>query len=345
MKLKEIFFQEGNILKIRYCDTVVTFKMPEYFKIQEVSNDLKILSLILLFYPIDKSLFNYNFTRKRTGNRIGLAYSGGVDSTAAWCLLPKNRTIPFYFQREIIKPTQFRHDNALLAIEKLPSEVLILQSDMDQVRVKTGQAAGFLNDQSFFGGFVLLADYLKIGYLSSGAMLESTYLKKGYEFRDFHNDPYFERWFGLFERAGLPLFYPCMTCSEILTSKIVSQSGLYAQSCVRGTGGEGCNRCYKCFRKKLINGELLKYDQNGEVYRVLKTRPLKQGASLIYAMDRAGVDIPELREYKDLNLNWLENYFEYTLLSIPAEWREYLRGELNKYSSLADDNILKSFRL
>lgn len=347
MKLEEIFIQQDNILNINYLNLTITFKMPEYFNIDKVSDDLKMLCLILLFYPIDEELIKYKFTRKSSGNKIGLAFSGGVDSTAAYCLLPKNNLIIFHHKRIVIGSSQYKNDNPLFVINHLPSDVLIIDSTLEEVRKLTGSYSRFLNDFSFFAGFVLLSDYLNIGYLSTGMMLESTYIKKGYQFVDFHNSTYYKKWFHLFKRANLSLFFPCIPCSEILTNKIVKINNVFAQSCIRGTKGEGCGTCYKCFRKKLLNGIFLNnYKSYEEINRILNHRPLKQGASLIYAMNKINANIPELQEYKGRNLDFLENYFEYTLNSIPEEFRDYLKKELNKYTtSLNEDAPLKSFKL
>lgn len=347
LDLEMIFSQTGNQVVVNYLNQHITFKMPDYFNINEVSDDLKMLSLFVLFYPIDKSLADYKFTRKSAGNKIGLAFSGGVDSTAAYALLPKEDTIMFHHKRINATPSLYKHDNPMFVISKLPEEVLIVESELENIRVpERSNKSGFLNDYSFFGGFILLVDYLNIGYLSTGMMLESTYLKKGYVFRDFHVSSYYDFWFKFFEKANLPLFFPCIPSSEILTNKIVEVNNLVAQSCIRGVRGNGCNRCYKCIRKKLINGELLSYTSNSEPCLMMKKRPLKQGGSLIYGMNKHGFNIPELKEYEGLKLNWLENYFEYTLQSIPIEFREYLKGELNKYTTpIMDVQKLKEFKL
>lgn len=344
---KEIFTQEGNIVTINYLDTKVTFAVPDYFNIDEVSEDLKQLSLILLFYPIDKTLINHKFTRESAGDKIGLAFSGGVDSVAASALLPKDKLVLFHHKRIINRPSLYKHDNPMFVIDHHPDDVLIIESNLEDVRLKTGKMTGFLNDFSFYAGFVLLADYLEIGYLSTGMMLESTYIKGGYEYRDFHNSDYFKRWFTFFKNANLPLFFPCIPCSEILNNKIVKDNNLTAQSCIRGVNGEGCGTCYKCFRKKMFNGEVIEnYTTHYEINKLITSRPLKQGASLIYAMQKGNFDIPELVEYKNVDVSFLEDYFEYTLNSIPEEYRDYLRGELNKYANPNPDiDKLKNFKL
>ena len=346
LDLNKIFSQSGNDLIISHLNHHIKFVMPDYFDITAVSDDLKMLSLFVLFYPIDKTLADYEFTRESAGNKIGLAFSGGVDSVAASALLPQDDMVIFHHKRIITTQTMYRHDNPMFVIEHHPKDVLIIESDLEDVRLSQGRMAGFLNDHSFSGGFILLSDYLNIGYLSTGMMLESTYLKKGYEFRDFHVSSYYDFWFRFFEKANLPLFFPCIPCSEILTNKIVEANGLVAQSCIRGVNGIGCSRCYKCFRKKLINGELLTYTTNSEPSVMMKKRPLKQGASLIYAMNKNKFNIPELSEYNSLELSWLEGYFEYTLQSIPIEFREYLKGELNKYTKPnINEAKLKEFKL
>jgi len=63
-------------------------------------------------------------------------------------------------------------------------------------------------------------------------------------------------------------------------------------------------------------------------------------------MNKGNFNILQLKEYKDLELEWLEKYFDHTLLSIPLEHREYLKNELNKYTeSIDDESILKLFKL
>jgi len=235
----------------------------------------------------------------------------------------------------------------MFVIKHFPTDVLVIDSNLEEVRKLTGSYPGFINDFSFFAGLVLLADYLGIGYLSTGMMLESTYIRKGYHYIDFHNSTYFKKWFKFFNRANLPLFFPCIPCSEILTNKIVNDNHIVAQSCIRGTEGNGCGTCYKCFRKKLLGGNLLdNYASYPEIQSTLVKRPLKQGASLICAMNRGNFDIPELKEYKKLDLDWLDDYFDYTLLALPEEYRGYLRNEISKYAILnTDETKLKTFKL
>lgn len=347
MNLNEKFKQVGNMLYVTHLDITTEFEMPEYFNINDVSDDLKTLSLICLFYPLDKELINYNFSREVSGNKIGLAYSGGVDSTAAYCLLPKDKIFLFHHKRIIVSKSMYKHDNPIYVIKNLPQDVLLINSDLEEIRLKSGASVGFLNDFSFFGGFVLLADYLGIKYLSTGMMLESTYIYKGYIYRDFHNSDYFKFWFNLFESANLPLFFPCLPCSEILTNEIVKRNNIISESCIRGIDGKGCNKCYKCFRKNIINKKLLNnYSESKEIIRFITNRPIKQGASLIYAINKYGFNIPEVSEYKNMELSWLEQYFEYTLLSIPVEYRKYLKNELYKYSTINDNlSLLKSYTL
>lgn len=348
MELDKIFTQDGNTLTVNYLNTSTVFEMPDYFDINSVSNDLKMMSLIVMFHPEDESLINHEFTRKSAGNKIGLAFSGGVDSAAAYCLLPKDKTVVFHHKRIIESPTSYKHDNAMAVIDSLDCDVLVIESDLEEMPVHVGKSnrGGFLNDFSFFGGFILLADYLELGYLSTGMMFESTYIEKGHEFRDFHNSEYYQQWFTLFQNANIPFFFPCIPCSEIMTNRIVEANNAMAQSCVRGINGTGCNSCYKCFRKKMINGELIRYFDNGEIMKAITSTPIKQGSSLIYAMNTNKFTIPELSEFVDVDTSFLGTYFEYTLNSIPEEFREYLSNELNKYAS-ANPNVdlLKNFKI
>lgn len=349
MNFNTIFTQTDNIVTVNYLNIETTFKMPDYFNIEDVSDDLKALSLLLLYYPHDKTLIDYKFTRKSAGDKIGLAFSGGSDSVAASALLPKDKTVLFHHKRIIKTPSLYKHDNPMYVISKTNQPVLIIDSTLEEIRTSyqaETKRVGFSNDYSFFAGFLLLADYLNIGYLSSGMVFDSSYLKNGNIFRDFHNLPYFKKWFNLFERANLPLFFPCIPCSKVLVYKILETNNLVAETCIRGENGNRCDNCPKCFTTNLYKGLIDVIKSNPRAVTQMRDRPLIMAGLYTYSVNKHDINMPELMDVKGVDVNWLEHYFEYTLQSIPEEYREYLKKELNKYTTMCPDvNKLKTFKL
>lgn len=346
ISFEHIFTQQDNVLTIDYLNFKTVLKMPDYFKIDDVSDDLKALSLMLLYYNLDTTFVDYNFTRESSGNKIGLAFSGGLDCVAASALLPQEDTILFHHKRNSVMNSMYKHDNPEYVISNTKADVLVIESNLEDIRGLTGKRVGFMNDHSFFGGFVLLADYLNIGYLSTGMILEASYLKKGTIYRDFHNTEYWKFWGAYFNNAKLPLFFPCIPCSKVIIAKIVNANNLVAESCIRGVNGTKCNKCFKCYRSNLVNNVHADLKDNLDAHHYMLTKPMQHGLSIIRMMQKNNFYIEELDEYKNLDVSWLDDYFEYTLRSIPEEFRDYLRNELNKYAVCRlDSDVLKNFEL
>lgn len=335
--------QEGNKLTVDSLEGNFFFLMPDYFKLETVDPDLIRLAELVLFYPWNKSLAKYNFSRKR-GEKTALCFSGGIDSMAAYCLLPKD-TILFYHKREARGTTMMKLDNPLRVFRENKLNVEMVTSDQEEIQTFHGNPRGFSTDMAHAAAMILLADYWNLGYIATGTMLESTYIYKGYKYRDFSEDTYWNFWFKIFKSAGLELVFPVMPCSEYLNWKIVTCNNKLSISCIRGSG-EPCGKCYKCFRKLCIGNIKTGLDfRNKEISSILTTRPLKQAASLIYAMNKYGHEIPEIHEYKKIDLEWLEGYYDVAMEKIPEKYKEYLKNELEKYSTPMDRSKIKLFNL
>ena len=323
--------QEGNKALIEFPKGEVYFIMPDKWKLSETHPDLLKLTEYLLFspyYPID--LYNYKFTRK-PGKKIGLAFSGGVDSTAAMQLLPENTEL-VYNQREGFENTAMKQDNALRMFKKMKRNVWEIKSNQEIVNELFGSKRGYSTDYCVGLGVILMADMLDLGYFATGQMMESTFIKSGTNFRSFEKTRFWNEMNRFFGNTGLTLLGPTFSCSEVVTNKIVEVGefkGL-AQSCVRGMGGKGCDLCYKCFRKNLIRGKIINAN-SWEIDYYLKKRPLKQGSSLIYAMNKLKLKIPQVEEYEGMKLEWVENYYSPALKLLPKEIRIIVKGNLDKY--------------
>jgi len=339
------FVQDKQDLFITHKGATTWFRMPPGFSIKEVSEDLKILCLTLLFYPLNRDIYNHEYTRTPTGSNIGMAYSGGTDSASMAFLLPEDRTIPFHHLRLATTKTVYKPDNQTFCadvfedttIKRFRRGIIRIPSTFEDLRQLRGLRPGFMNDYSFFAGIVLMADELGLGYLSQGRLIENSWIHSGQYYQDWPNTEHYKTFFGLFERAGLPLYLPITLCSEALTTKIVTAEGLFTQPCMRGSRGQGCNNCYKCFRKSMLKGELIPYKDSKEIMTYITKRPLKQASGLIHAMNKYGFDIPELQEYKGLDLSFLEKWFPYTLRGIPKEFHEDLSARISQYAEREED--------
>lgn len=354
------WLQTGNNLLLESPHGTYHFVMPKDWKNEDTHPDLFKLVEFILFNPWYKSEFcktaieKYPWSRKQ-GKKIGHCFSTGMDSTAAMLLLPEDTEL-IYHQRINCEFGQYNQENALYMISQMKRKVHIVQSDHERIKtsfpgcpvsygVKRG---GFSTDFACGAGAILLADYLDLGYFSTGTILGSTYIEKGGKYRDFINSEYWNYWEPLFKQAGLQLIFPTACCSEVVTNKIVNQSEYkeLVQSCNRGGIGKPCNKCFKCFRKNLLNGKLSEISD--EVKRNLIQRPLHQGDALVYAYQKSGFSISDLEGYKTIDVKWLERYYPKALKEmVPLEISNEIEENLKKYNiepmNEEDTNKLKSF--
>jgi len=341
--------QSGTVLTCRNLGMTVNFDLNKDFDLDKVHKDTLKLCEWLMFGPWDKEILkDYTWTRKRSGDNIGLAYSGGVDSTAALTLLDFHKGLYlFYMQREGIDDTIMKQANPLESIrlveEIRQQEVTVVKTDFEKIRMfLEKKMCGFSTDLCVLIGAILMADQYKIGYLACGQMMESTWLRNGYEYRDFKESGYWKRHTAIFEKAGFKLYFPVHACSEILTSKI-AESGRYygvGNPCLRShLGGRSCMNCYKCFRKQMILGNQIPV--NPDTLNQIKKDKIKQGASLVYAYNKFNFYEHNLEKYKDLDYSFLEDYYAPSLELIPEEWRPQLEAELSKYASPMEFDLSK----
>jgi hypothetical protein len=136
----------------------------------------------------------------------------------------------------------------------------------------------------------------------------------------------------LLDGAGLVLALPTGGCSEVLTTRI-SDAGRYtglAISCPSATpDGTPCGRCFKCFRKLRLEGVADPPEPDASVTHTFEKYPLKSATSVMYAVQRSGYRHPVLDEYRDVDLRFLERYFDYAIEHmLPEHLRDHVRREL-----------------
>jgi hypothetical protein len=338
-----IWKQVGNRISFNYKELEIYFDMPDGYKLEDTHIDLLHLAEIILLSPWDEEIINRykdTFTRK-FGIHNSLSFSTGADSTAAMLLLPDSTLLSYHY-RDF--KSGLVHDNALRFINKLKEEnkdVLVIPSNHELIRTLHGLPVGFSTDFACLVHLVLLADYLHLKSISTGMVLESAYLGYGDKFRMFNNIEYRNKWKQLFESCGLYLNYPTAGLSEIITTKIVQSSKYkdYAYSCLRKL--DGCNNCYKCFRKNLLNGE--NPIINNETMTFISKRPPKMAVSIIYACQKNNIILEPLKEYMDMDLSFLERYYGEYLELNDNSISDFLKNKLKEYGieNMTSGDIIK----
>jgi hypothetical protein len=335
---RENWTQEQNRVTLKSAVMDIDFYVPGNFSIKHTSSDLLWAIEHVLFSPWDDK---YNLPwvpTRRPGNLPGLSFSGGVDSTAAMCLMPSNSLL-FYLERNF--ESMIQHENAKRFLSALDSEgrkTVSIQSNHEKIRTFYGKNPGFSTDYACMAHLILVADFYDLDAAATGMPLENTYFFHGSKVRDFAKSNFWKRYAPMFSYLGIPIYQPVAGCSEIVNNTIVKEYNysILATSCLRSkVAGETCNSCWKCFRKNTFNGQ--NWSMSPEISKFLAKRPLKQGIATLYAlqlMHKKGLKIP--KECEDLiplmekNLEFLNNYWEPSLELLPTKYRKNTEEKLSK---------------
>lgn len=325
-KLNIYWKQEGNKVYFDFNGTEIFFIMPEDFKLENTHPDLLKLAEHFMFSPWFNVLDGYKFSRVG-GKDIGLAFSTGVDSTAVHLLYPEAKLV--YLERDGIEQGLLNQENAFRMINNMEDSVLIIKSNIEVIRTKFGLPAGYPTNLGMGVPVMLLADYLNLGILSYGKVLDDQFFLKGC-FENY-SEEYLKDQDILFS-AGLLGFYPVVGCSEVITTEMVDNSKYkeFSFSCIRGKEGKGCNNCYKCFRKNMLRGE--EYKVNEETNTFTKKDIPKMATSLLYAFKKRKEDLSllDLEYLNDLDVKMLNKVYPEAYYIYPKEMQEDLFNRLNK---------------
>lgn len=310
--------QEGNKVYFNFKDREIYFMMPNGFKLEETHKDLLKLSEWLMFSPWYDVIGDYKFSRKK-GKNMGLSFSTGVDSTAVAVLFPEAKLV--YTERDGLSDCVLKQDNALNMIENMEREVIRVKTNFEIIRTTEGLQVGYSTAIGMGVPIILLADYLDLGLLSYGKVMDDQFFPKGV-YRGYTKD-YYDRQ-GLIESCGLIGFYPTVGCSEVITTDIVNKSeySTLSFSCLRGSSGSQCNLCYKCFRKNLLKGKKVLLDSQSR-YAISKNPP-KMATSLLYGLYKRNIDlnILQLDYLKDTNVDMLIKIHSEAYDIYPIELKE-----------------------
>lgn len=205
-----------------------------------------------------------------------LAFSGGIDSVAALAIMPET-TVPIFMHRRVPedgKTGLYKADAALKScadVEASGRKIFVIDTDMEFSRDPVGFAVDWTNAM----GGVLLADVTGFRSVSFGMVQESAFFLGHHHYSDLAERSIYRAWAPLFEAIDLPIALPTAGLSEVMTSAI-AQSVSHkwsAQSCVRGAVNKPCGRCFKCFRKRILDARLTGAELPAEHFDIAQYSP------------------------------------------------------------------------
>jgi hypothetical protein len=333
--------QKNNVVYFMYKEREIYFRMPEDYDLSKTHPDLLKLCEYMMFSPWHEVLGDYKFTRK-CGENLALSFSTGVDSTANMIMLPENTPL-IYVEREKINSGKMKQDNAIRFIENLDRPVIRIKTNFELIRKLNGLRVGYSTPMGMGVPMVLLADYLNLKYISYGKVFEDQFFPEGV-FRDYTKE--FMNYQKIFSDAGLIGIYPTVGCSEIITTKIVenSKDAKYSISCLRGTDGKPCNKCFKCFRKGLLRG--LNIKPTAEIMKSINKNPPKMAPSLLYICQKNNRRFKNLKHCWNNNVSMLDKYYSPAYKIYNDEDQKFIKEMLNNQGissmSVDEEEKLKS---
>lgn len=300
------------------------------------------------YRPVFKSATNKPYTPRSAG-RPGLAFSGGVDSTAALALLPPTTVAVFLDRPNRAKTTLYNKSAAkatlaFLEAKNIPN--ISISTDVEFIR----NPIGFPTDLASGIPAIALATHFNFDSIGYGTVMESAYRIGHEKSRDYEHSSHYRVWSPLFSSAGIPLILPVAGVSEIGTSTIVHCSPYreMARSCIRGQWPRSCNECWKCFRKQLIDQaikgqtmsdqEFIHAIQSKEVASKLSSDFIAHENVLGWALEKMERgDLLDLL-YQRLvastySLNHLNSFYLDSMNLIPPKYRIYVLEKLRSYLS------------
>ena len=300
------------------------------------------------YRPVFKSATNKPYTPRSAG-RPGLAFSGGVDSTAALALLPPTTVAVFLDRPNRAKTTLYNKSAAkatlaFLEAKNIPN--ISISTDVEFIR----NPIGFPTDLASGIPAIALATHFNFDSIGYGTVMESAYRIGHEKSRDYEHSSHYRVWSPLFSSAGIPLILPVAGVSEIGTSTIVHCSPYreMARSCIRGQWPRSCNECWKCFRKQLIDQaikgqtmsdqEFIHAIQSKEVASKLSSDFIAHENVLGWALEKMERgDLLDLL-YQRLvastySLNHLNSFYLDSMNLIPPKYRIHVLEKLRSYLS------------
>jgi len=312
--------------------------MPKKWKLQSTHEDLLKLAEWVLLDPWFSGIIDGHEWTRKSGNNPSISFSGGIESTAAMLVMPRN-TILAYHQRDF--ESMLKHDNALRFIKRLKwrhlRKVHIIKSNHEKIRTNWGKMNGFSTDLACAVHLILLADYFDLDSIAVGMPIDNSWLDKGRVFRDFPHSNWYKKWTPPFKLAGLEINFAVNMISQAGCLEIVKKFGManWAQSCLRATKGNTCGRCWKCFFKNSLLGHDIDISSK-EIQKFSSTEPLKTAAMVLYATKETDMfpKLDQLQRFNEIEIKWFSKIYSPGLELVTNKYREGLekimRGVLSE---------------
>ena len=339
-KLNIKWRQEKSTLWLSCVHGEYYFRMPSGWKLEGISPNLLKLTEVLLFMPLGfnkAEISKIEWENRSSNGRIGIAFSGGADSSAAAIISPKEFTSLCYFKRDGFE-SKLHQESQLKCLEwfrKKGYDCHSIETNVEFLRtkiIKNGKnlAPGFLTDLASLVPTILMADFLGISYVTHGGVFDSCYMWKGLWFREFEETNHHVFYDKLFKDAGLPMYNAVGGITEIGTMKICDINSIPAKSCLQNNTGD-CKVCYKCYRKYAFCGSPI--PPSKLVQGIINKKPLKMGASMIYAAQKNKMtEITKI--YPNVDTSFEDGYYDAAYqydTSLPKEYKEEIINNINKY--------------
>ncbi len=367
------------------------FELPIEISEADIHPDILALSIILCIYPFTAKEIKLPFSvsekfskvveknlKKKLSNidkqikkrivdngRPGLAYSGGVDSTAALALMPKdivvcflNRTIPS-FRKNIYDKTAALY--ALKDVSAQGYENYDIPSNMEYLRSKVGFPIDSLNnDMPIPAGIplLLMSDKLNIDAIAFGVVMESVFWIGHEHYKNFYEDEYYKKWNPLFNSVNCNLFFPTAGLSEVATSIINSEFSIsnFSRSCMRGDENSPCKKCIKCFRKTTLDKAILResigldeliYNLNSrEVLSNIYSQINQHENVYRYIVNNISENDLISKLKKRINIEsedttWMERWYPRSIDLVPLKYQDEYIANIEKYIEKMSDKDIK----
>ena len=338
---------------------------------EEIHNDLIALSVILMINPfvgedlnlkfpiskkfkedVSKVISRYTINsspgeitplEKIEDGHPGLAFSAGADSSAALAVMPKDVRLVF-MNRPLQTGSVYDSSAALEICDRLSESgffTSIIETDLEYLR----EPVGFPTDLAHAVPALLSSRQLKLDSIAFGTVLESAFGIGHEKFVNYSNGAHYRFFSNLFSAVEIDICLPTIGISEVGTAIIgeLSVTGNLQQSCIRGKLFQPCYRCWKCFRKELLNYSL-GYNlsppnfeemlRSKEVQYKLSEYPISHENVITFSMQRGIFNgFPSLRVVNsklDMNndLTFLEKWYSPSIDFVPPKYRFFIRDKI-----------------
>lgn len=293
-----------------------------------------------------------------------ISFSGGADSVAVAKVMPDNT--PLVMAARTYHPEIGEFERWTKAagpvgtMGAMPNDArkFLVYTDFPYL-ITNGKYCIYPDHYAFTTPAVLLADYLDISHIITGDIIAGLT-----ENETLFNPVLMPSGAKIFHGIGLDLECPCNGVSEIITSKIVHETGLtkVSSTCEYGDFGKPCMRCIKCLRKNiylwaltdepLSDEQIAKFNNADPIKNFAKAegrRGLAVMPSFKWAFRRIGkhFDGPvgeiQHRSYScDIPVSWAEKHYP------PAYWNrpDFIMKAFQKikeYAPAMNDRDMQDF--